>query len=87
MNTRLQLFESRCREHLVYRRLAKRISETEFDKIVAFIEDNDHLGVNDFELAINRMYLKEPKTKSWPIVQELLSMTNSALRFVSQRNS
>lgn len=84
MNTRLQLFESRCREHLIYRRLAKRIDEAEFDRIVTFIEDNDHLNHEQFEQAVNRMYLNEPKTKHWPIVQELLSMTNTAAKGVGR---
>ena len=74
--TRLQYFTTKCRDHVLYRRLALRLSESEFDLAVDFIQENDHLDFMDFEAALNRMFIGKPKTKHWSIVQELVHVAN-----------
>jgi hypothetical protein len=74
---RLEYFRLRVGEHILYKRLALKLSEAEFDSCVAFIEDNDHLAHLEFEYAINRMFLdRKDKPKNWIIIQELLMVAN-----------
>jgi hypothetical protein len=63
---------------LPYSRIIARLSESEFDTVVAFIEDNDQLGHLEFEYAVNRMHLNvEEKPKKWAIIQEVLTVVNT----------
>lgn len=59
---RLEKFRSMA-EHVMHRKTMRRLSESEFDECVAFIEDHDHLDVNEFTLKVNRWKLDQPKTK------------------------
>jgi hypothetical protein len=61
-----------------FKRIALRLTEAEFDALVGFIEDNDHLGHLEFEYAANRMFLDKPKHKNSMIMQELAVVANSA---------
>jgi hypothetical protein len=58
--------------------LARRLTETEFDEVVAFVEENVELGHLEFEYAVNRMHLNlEKKPKNWAIIQEILMSANA----------
>jgi hypothetical protein len=75
---RLEALTIRCSQ-LPYKKVANKLSEAEFDKMVAFLEDNDHLGHLEFEYAVNRMFLDKDKSKNWSIIQELLCVCNTAV--------
>jgi hypothetical protein len=73
---RLEYFKLKCSEHILYKRLALRLSEDEFDVAVQFIEDNDHLDYLEFEYKLNMMFDGKPKPKRWSIIQELVLVAN-----------
>lgn len=81
--TRLEALRDRCQRY-PYQKNAKRLSEAEFDSMVEFLEENDHLGHLEFEYAVNRMFLDRPKAKNFAIIQELLSVANTAAKGVSR---
>lgn len=75
--TRIDYFRLRTAEHVLYKRLALKLSEAEFDQCVDFIEEHDHLDHLQFERKINRLFLdREHKPKNWTIIQELLMVAN-----------
>lgn len=75
---RLDMLQEKCKQ-LPYNKLAKRLTEGEFDHLVTFIEDHEELGHLEFEYQVNRMFLDKAKPKNWAIIQELLVITNSAI--------
>lgn len=66
-----------------YKKSAQRLSDAEFDLMVEFIEDNDHLGHLEFEYAANRFFLNgnysELKHSHKSIITELLIVCNAAV--------
>ena len=79
--TRLEALKIKSGE-LYYRKLALKLTESEYDQVVQFIEDNDHLGHLEFEYAINRMFLDMPnKPKNWGVIMELIMACNTAANF------
>lgn len=76
---RLDALKSRCQQY-PYRKSAARLTEAEFDMLVAFIDDHDELGHLEFEYAVNRMFLNCSKPKNWTIIQELLTISNTAAK-------
>lgn len=82
--TRIDAIKDLC-ERYPYQKSARRMSEAEFDQMVAFIDDHNELGHLEFEYAVNRMFLDKPKPKSWAIVQELLIAANSHAWVIFER--
>ena len=79
--TRLEALLDRTKNHPIYQKLGQRLTEAEFDRIVEFIEDHDQLGHLEFEYAVNRMFLDgAPRPKNWGIIQELLTIVNTAAK-------
>ena len=74
---RIEALKSRCQQY-PYAKSVTRLSESEFDLMVDFIDDNDDLGHLEFEYAVNRMFLDREKPKHWAIIQELLTVANTA---------
>lgn len=64
------------------KKLALKVTEAQFDQVVAFIQDHDHLGHLEFEYAVNRMYLDKPKPKGWTEVMEMLLSANTRAKGV-----
>lgn len=74
---RIQAFQQLCTEWNG-KRLATKLTESEFDEVVAFIEDNDGLPFLEFEYAANRLHLDEPvKPTNIYVMVELLHSTNT----------
>ena len=76
--TRLQAFLDRIKNHLLYRRLAKKLTEDEVSVIMKFIEDNYDLDFVDFERKATRLYIDGPKPKHANIMVELILVANIA---------
>jgi hypothetical protein len=81
--TRLEALKLKVQQY-PYQKNALKLSEAEFDEMVAFLEEKDDLGHLEFEYAVNRMFLDRPKPKHFAIVQELLSVANTAAKGVSR---
>lgn len=75
--TRLEALKIKVQQY-PYQKSARKLTEGEFDTLVAFIEDHEHLGHLEFEYAVNRMFLNREKSKNWVIMTELLMVSNSA---------
>jgi len=67
-------------------RLCDRLTESEFDEVVAFIDDNEDLDHLQFEYAVNRFYLDQPKPKNFPVMQEILSSVNTRAKGTGPRH-
>lgn len=78
MITRKDTLKKMCSEPR-YKKLAFRLSEIEFDRMVEWLEENDHLGHLEFEYAVNRMRIPtvEKHKKNLPVIQEILTCVNS----------
>jgi hypothetical protein len=77
--TRLESLKDRVQQY-PYKKSALKLTEAEFDEMVAFIEENDELGHLEFEYAVNRMFLsKKEKPKHAFIMMELLVVCNFAV--------
>lgn len=77
---RLEKFKDRVANHPLYNRLANRLSESEFDRCVEFIEDHDSLDADAFERKVVRMHLDKDKSKNWTVIEDLLLMCNSGAK-------
>ena len=73
--TRSQIFDSYA-NHPWLKKVYNRL--TEADKQIAkdFIAKNDHLGMLEFEYAVNRMFLDKDRPKRFAMIQELLTCAN-----------
>lgn len=58
-------------------RLFKSLSADERTLARRFIESHAQLSKGEFELAINRMFLYQPKPRNWTKILELLSCANT----------
>lgn len=75
--SRLEALTLKVKEY-PYKTLALKLSGTDFDVIVDFIEENEELGHLEFEYKVNRMFLDKPeKPKKFAIIQELLMVANT----------
>ncbi len=87
-NDRLDHFRLRVSSHVLYQRLARKLSEAEFDQCVEFIEDHAHLDYLEFEYAANRMFLdRKDKPKNWTVMQELIMVSNGCRMKVRHRGN
>lgn len=73
---RKQSYQS-LKTHPWFKRLFKRVKPEHEQLILSFIAANDCLNKNDFEAAVNRMFLDKPKPKNYEIVLELLANANA----------
>lgn len=69
--TRLDKFEA-LSKHVIYGPLARRLPERDFDFIVEFLKENDHLDNNTFTLKVNRLFLTSERSKFHAIICDLL---------------
>lgn len=66
------------KEHAWQGRIFSKLAEEELRRARAFLDANQDLSKGDFEIAINRMFLDDPKKpKHWAIISELLLCANS----------
>lgn len=81
MPSRIEALKSRCSNSFHHQKLAGRLTENEFDKMVEWLEDHDELAYLPFEYAVNRMFLdgrnKNFRPKVQSIVSELLLTANT----------
>lgn len=84
MNRKIALQEI-CQKY-PYQKNALKLSESQFDEMVAWLEDHDHLGHLEFEYAVNRMFLGGSliKPKNQSIIQDLLTSANSRVHVRSK---
>jgi hypothetical protein len=75
--TRLEALRDRCQRY-PYQKRAQRLTEAEFDSMVAFLEDHESLDHLEFEYAVNRMFLDKEKPQHWGIIMDLLIACNTA---------
>jgi hypothetical protein len=77
--TRAQAFQDRSQNHLLYKRLAKKLTSAEIEVCVDFIEDHSDLDVQEFERKASTLFLDNPeKPKNTNIMIELLQVANIA---------
>jgi hypothetical protein len=75
---RLTEFQN-LKTHPWHGRLFKKLLVAEVTACEQFIKNNDHLEVNEFEMAVQRMFLdKSAKPKNWTAMNELLVCANTA---------
>ena len=67
-----------------YVKLAAKLESAEFDKMIEFVEDNDHLGHLEFEYAVNRMHVCKPRSAHWSIIEELLVSCNARVHITQK---
>lgn len=74
---RLAKFRS-LKEHAWHKRNFKKLSLYDIGLAEKFILSNERLDHNDFEAAVNRMFLDHPcKPLNWSLIVELLANSNS----------
>lgn len=84
--TRIEGLHQVCRD-LHGSRLAKKLTESEFDDLVAFCEDHEDLGHLEFEYAVNRWHLDQPnRPKNCFLMQELAICANVRARGNKRRS-
>jgi|JI10StandDraft_1071094.scaffolds.fasta_scaffold481556_3 hypothetical protein len=73
---RLERFKS-FSLHPMFKKIFTRL--TPFEEMMAekFIVDNESLNKDNFEYAVNRMFLDRAKTRHWKEIVELLTCSNS----------
>lgn len=76
--SRMELFKT-LESDAWFHRLWKRLKPAEIAICEEFIRSHDHLGIGAFEMAVNRMFIDKAKPKNYPIILELLTITNSKL--------
>lgn len=72
---RLEKFQS-YKTNAWYSRIFKRLSAADIAFAESWITTNDHLDRNDFESAVNRMFIDKQKPKHWTSIQELIAGAN-----------
>lgn len=81
MNTkmRIEIFNE-LKNHAWLGKQYKKLTKNDIKLATVFIKEKNHLSKNDFELAVNRMFLDNSnKPKNWKIISELLCCTNTTL--------
>ena len=78
---RLELFRARTETHLLYRRLACRLSEQEKKLCEEFILENDSLPKEEFETKIRLLVARPTPIQNTEHVEALLLMSNCALNY------
>jgi len=81
---RIRAFAEIC-EKEPYKAMALQLKESEFDNLVEFIEDNDHLEYSDFDEAIGVAFADKKKKHLFEF-QRILFATND-LAFKHRRKA
>ena len=63
---------ARLAEHPHYHKLMQRLTEAEFDGVIAFLEDHADLDRDAFTLKVNSFELDQPKSKHHAEMTDLL---------------
>lgn len=74
---RLERFRDLCSKNFMYQKLARKLTEAEFDDCVAFIEDNSDLDNNEFAHKLNRWKLDQLRSKHHTDMWALLTACNT----------
>ncbi len=73
---RLAKFRS-FKDHGWLKRIYKKLSAKDLELAEQFILEKDSLDQNEFEMAVNRMFLDQPsKPPKWTLICELLANSN-----------
>lgn len=75
---RRDLVESLLNNHML-RKAHEKLSSTERALFIGFIDENDTLNKDAFEIKINRLFLDRDKPRHWKEICELLSSLNSVV--------
>lgn len=59
-----------------YSRLFSKLTVSEMVMLLEWVNDHDQLGKNEFELAVNRMFLDREKPTHWLEINELAGACN-----------
>jgi len=62
--------------HAWLKKVYKKLNPSTLAIAQTFIAMNDHLSKDDFEKAVNRMFLDKPKPKNYECILELLANCN-----------
>lgn len=65
--------------HAWHGKNVKKLNKIDLIFITNFIETNNDLSKNDFEMAVNRIFINKERPKNWCIILELLSCINSSI--------
>lgn len=58
-----------------YGRLIQKLRPIEVGYVTQFIQLNQHLGLSEWEMAVNRMFIDKPdKPKRWTLIMEILTV-------------
>jgi len=76
MSPRKEALEQICSKYPYYK-IATSLHAFEFDGMVSWLNENDHLGHLEFEYAVNRMHIKGLKQKQLIKIMDLLTSANS----------
>ena len=71
-NERITRLKYLCSEHAYYSKVAKKLTETEFDIMVDFIDDYADKTSSEFKSLILRRFVDCDKPKNWNIIEDLL---------------
>lgn len=63
--------------HAIHGKVVKKLSREEHDACLAFITQHEALTKGEFEHAVNRWMLDQPKPKRWSAMWSLVSMSNA----------
>lgn len=76
---RLDIFYA-YKTHPWLRKSFNKLSSSDIEICVKFIEENDNEGKSSFDQLVNRLFIdNKTKPKNWKIILELLSCTNSSV--------
>jgi hypothetical protein len=79
MKTRLEHFRD-LRNHAWYGSRIAKLKQPSIDLIEQFIQQHDHLGIGEFEMANNRWWVdRQDRPKNWSMLQELVMISNTIL--------
>lgn len=59
-------------------RVHRRLSKADIIEAHSFISDHDAMDKGAFEMAVNRMWMDQPKPARWKEIMELLICANSS---------
>ncbi len=73
---RLEKFKT-FKVHPRHSKLVAKLTAADRDFCEQWIADRAEMNADDFELAVNRMFMDNPnKPKHWPTIMELISSAN-----------
>lgn len=78
---RLELFRARTESHILYRRLACKLPKQDIEACESFINENDELPYQEFEIRIGSLVSRPGAVSDPESVEALLLMSNCAKRY------